>query len=99
MAAPFSVTHAEGVDLVTIIPTADIASGAQRPGARLGTQVWGSDGKQYVYGQANASIAASTATCAVNATSFLVIATTGAYTSPTTAMVAGDLGWFSKASV
>ena len=99
MATPFTVSDLTGADLVTIIPTADLTSLAQRPAARLGTQVWGSDGKLYVYGQANASITASTAVCTVSASTFLVTASGGAYTSPATAMVSGDQGWFSKASV
>ncbi len=99
MAAPFVVSDLSGADLVTIIPTADLTSLAQRPAARLGTQVWGSDGKLYVYGQANASITASTAVCTVSASTFLVTASGGAYTSPATAMVSGDQGWFAKASV
>ena len=99
MATPFTVSDLTGADLVTIIPTADLTSLAQRPAARLGTQVWGSDGKLYVYGQANASITASTAVCTVSATTFLVTASGGAYTSPATAMVSGDQGWWSKASV
>ena len=99
MAAPFTISDLSGADLVTIIPTADLTSGAQRPAARLGTQVWGSDGRQYVYGQANASITASTAVCTVNATTFLVTASGGSYTSPATNMVSGDQGWFAKASV
>ena len=99
MATPFTISDLVGADLVTITPVADITSGAQRAFARLGSQVWGTDGKLYVYGQANASIPASTAVCTVNATTFLVTASGGAYTSPATAMVSGDLGWFSKASV
>jgi hypothetical protein len=35
----------------------------------------------------------------VNATTFLVTASGGAYTSPAFAMVTGDQGWFGKASV
>lgn len=99
MATPFSVTNSSGVDLVSIIPTADLTSLAQRPAARLGTQVWGSDGKLYVYGQANATITASTAVCTVSASTFLVTASGGAYTSPATALASGDQAWFSKASV
>jgi hypothetical protein len=99
MAAPFSVTPVSGIDLVSIIPTADLTSLAQRPAARLGTECWGSDGKLYVYGQANASITASTAVCTVSATTFLVTASGGAYTSPATNLVAGDQCWFAKASV
>ena len=99
MAAPFALLPVAGVDLVSIIPTADLTSLAQRPAARLGQEVFGSDGKLYVYGQANASITASTAVCTVNASTFLVTASGGAYTSPATNMVSGDQGWFSKASV
>lgn len=99
MASPSSVTPVAGVDLVGIIPTADLTSGAQRPAAKLGTQVWGSDGKRYVYGQANASITASTAVCTVSASTFLVTASGGSYTSPATNMVSGDQGWFAAASV
>ena len=99
MAAPFTDTPKLGVKtLVTVLAT-DLASGADKPMARLGSQAWGSDGKQYVYAQANASIAASTAVCTVSPTTFLVTATGGAYTSPATAMVTGDQAWFAKASV
>lgn len=65
----------------------------------LGLQVFGADGKLYVFAKANATIAASTAVCAVNASTFLVAATGGAYTSPAVGMVTGDFGWFGKASV
>jgi len=99
MATPFTISDLSGADLVGIIPTADLTSGAQRPAAKLGTQVWGSDGKLYVYGQANAAITASTAVCTVSPTTFLVTASGGAYTSPATTMASGDQGWFSKASV
>lgn len=99
MAAPFALLPVAGVDLVSIIPTADLTSLAQRPAARLGTEVFGSDGKLYVYCQANASISASTAVCTVSASTFLATASGGSYTSPATNMVTGDMGWFSKASV
>lgn len=99
MAAPFALLPVAGVDLVSIIPTADLTSLAQRPAARLGTEVFGSDGKLYVYVQANASITASTAVCTVNASTFLATASGGSYTSPATNLVAGDQCWMSKASV
>lgn len=99
MAAPFTDTPKLGVDLKSVVLATDLASGAARPGARLGSEVLGSDGKLYVYAQANASIAASTAVCTVSPTTFLVTATGGAYTSPAAAMVAGDQAWFGKASV
>jgi hypothetical protein len=99
MATPFTDTPKLGVDLVGFIPTADLTSGAQRPAAKLGSEVLGSDGKLYVYGQANASISASTAVCTVNATTFLVTASGGAYLSPAFALASGDQAWFGKASV
>lgn len=95
----FSVTPQIGFDLNNTTTAADIASGARSVPANLGEQVFGSDGKLYVLGKANASISASTATCTVSATTFLVTATSGSYTSPATAMVTGDYGWFGKASV
>lgn len=99
MASPFTISPIVGADIVSTTLATDIASGAQRVTARLGSELFASDGKLYVYGQANASIPASTAVCTVNATTFLVTASGGAYTSPSTAMVTGDYGWFGKASV
>jgi hypothetical protein len=65
----------------------------------LGAEVFGSDGKIYVLGQANATITATTTACTVNATTFLVTASGGSYTSPAVALASGDVAWFSKASV
>lgn len=95
----FSVTPQIGFDLTNTVLATDIASGARPVPANLGEQVFGSDGKLYVLGKANASIPASTAVCTVAPSTFLVTASGGAYTSPATAMVTGDYGWFSKASV
>lgn len=99
MATPFTASPLLGADLKTITLAADIAAGNLRPGARLGQQAWGNDGKLYVYAQANAAITASTAVCTVSPTTFLATASGGAYTSPATTMASGDQGWFSKASV
>ena len=49
--------------------------------------------------KAGAAVTASTATCSINASTFVATASGGAYTSPATAMVSGDYGWFAKASV
>jgi hypothetical protein len=98
MATPFSRTAIIGADLTGVTTAAQLASG-QTGDAALGTQVFGSDGKLHVYAQANATIAASTAVCTVNATTFLATATGGSYLSPATAMATGDRGWFEKASV
>ena len=98
MAAPFTDTPKIGADLNGITLAADLAAGKVAD-ARIGSEVLASNGKLYVYGQANASISASTAVCTVNASTFLVTASGGSYTSPATAMASGDRGWFSKASV
>jgi len=98
MATPFSRTPSIGADLKGITLAADIAAG-KVVDAAIGSQVFGSDGKLYVYAQANAAITASTAVCTVNATTFLATASGGAYTSPATTMASGDRAWFSKASV
>lgn len=96
----FSVTPQIGFDLNNTTLATDIASGARGVPANLGEQVFGSDGKLYVLAKANGAIPASTAAaCTVAPSTFLAIATGGTYTSPATAMVTGDYGWFSKASV
>lgn len=100
MAAPFTVVPVMGVDLNTITTAADIAANTGAEDApQLGTQVFGSDGRRYVYAQANATINANTAVCTVNATTFLATASGGAYRSPAVNMATGDRGWFSAASV
>ena len=94
----YSVTPLVGIDLVNTTTAVQIAAGAP-VNQLLGVQVWGSDGKRYVFAKANASITASTAVCTVNASTFLATASGGSYTSPATDMVSGDYGWFSAASV
>ena len=69
------------------------------PGFTLGTQVFGSDGKLYVYAVAGAEIAADTAVCDVDPDTFEVAATGGAYTSPNVVVPAANYAWFGKASV
>jgi hypothetical protein len=98
MAAPFSDTAKPGADLNGITLAADLANG-KVPDARLGTQVFASNGKIYVYCQASAAITASTAVCTVPPTTFLATATGGAYLSPAVTMATGDRGWFSRAGV
>ena len=95
----YCVTPAIGADLTNTILATDLTSGARTVPFNLGEQVWGSDGKQYVFAKANGSISASTAVCTVNASTFLATNSGGSYTSPATAMVAGDYGWFFKSSV
>ena len=98
MAAPFTDTPKIGADLNGITLAADLAAGKVAD-ARLGSQVWGSNGRRYVYAQAGGAIPASTTACSVNTTTFAATSSGGSYTSPATAMATGDRGWFSVASV
>ena len=68
-------------------------------GFHLGTQVFGSDGKLYVYAKAAATISANTATCSVDPATFEATATLGAYKSPNVSVPSGSYAWFGKASV
>jgi hypothetical protein len=65
----------------------------------LGAETFASDGLRYVWAKAGETIAASTATCSINTTTFVATGSAGTYTGPTVAMGSGDYGWFSKASV
>ena len=65
----------------------------------LGAETFGSDGKRYVFAKAGAAITASTATCSINASTFVATGSAGSYTSPATALVSGDYAWFSATSV
>lgn len=95
----YCVTPNIGADLTNTILATDIASGARTVPFNLGEVVNGSDGKLYVFAKANASISATTTVCSVSASTFLATASAGSYTSPATAMVTGDYGWFFKAQV
>lgn len=96
----YSVTPLSGIDLDSIVNYNENSAGVDIPTVGpLGLQVFGSDGKLYVCAQANASIPASTAVCAINATTFLVAPSGGSYTSPPVNLVSGDFAFFGKASV
>ena len=97
----FSTTPLAGINLTVTVPadfTTDAGTVLPNVGP-LGLAVHGSDGKRYVLAQANASIPASTAVCTVNASTFLVTASGGAYTSPAVAVASGEYAWFSATSV
>ncbi len=91
----FTDTPKIGVALNTTLKAADLVNGgANGKTHRLGSKIWGSDGKRYVYAQANGTIGANTAVASVNQTTFLATATGGTYASPGVAMAVGDQGWF-----
>lgn len=100
MASPFTVTPMLGVDLNSKVLAADVgpSSGAE-DAPQLGTQVLASDGRRYVYAQADGTISASDTDCAVNTTTFIASASGGSYRSPAVALAVGDRAFFSIASV
>lgn len=96
----YSITPTSGINLDDKVATNPNSAGTGVPAnGPLGSQVFGSDGKRYVLAVAGATIAASTAVCTVNATTFVATATGGSYLSPAVALASGDYAWFAAASV
>jgi hypothetical protein len=96
----YSITPTAGIDLEAVVNTNPNSAGTGVPvNGPLGSQVFGSDGLRYVLAQAGAAITASTATCSINASTFVVTASGGTYLSPAVEVASGDYAWFSKASV
>jgi hypothetical protein len=96
----YSITPTSGINLDDVVNTNPNSAGTGVPvNGPLGSQVFGSDGKRYVLGLAGAAITASTATCSINASTFVVTASGGAYTSPAVAVASGNYAWFAAASV
>ena len=96
----YTITPLSGIDLVDTQTVAEQAlNGGIVTFGPLGAEVFASDGKRYVFAKAGATIAASTAVCDINTTTFVVAATGGSYLSPTVALASGNYAWFSKASV
>jgi hypothetical protein len=96
----YTVLPIAGVDLENVANTNTNSAGTAIPTfGPLGAETFGSDGFRYVFAQAGAAIAASSATCIINASTFQVtLGATGTYLSGAS-MASGDYGWFSKASV
>ena len=96
----YSITPLSGVNLVSTTTTNPNSAGTAIPTfGPLGAEVFGSDGKRYVFAQAGAAITASTATCSINASTFVATGSAGSYTSPAVALASGDYAWFSATSV
>ena len=96
----YSIAPLSGIALNTTTTTNTNSAGTAIPTfGPLGAEVFGSDGKRYVFAKAGASITASTAVCTVNASTFVATASGGSYTSPAVDLVSGDYAWFSAASV
>ena len=96
----YSLLPIAGIDLVNLgqvnLNSAGAPVSTEGP---LGLEVFGSDGKRYVFAQAGAAITASTATCSINASTFVATGSAGTYLAPTTTMASGDYGWFAATSV
>jgi hypothetical protein len=96
----YSITPTAGINLDDVVQTNPNSAGTDIPvNGPLGSQVFADDGKRYVLGVAGAAIAASTATCSINASTFVVTASGGSYAAPAVAVASGDYAWFAVASV
>jgi hypothetical protein len=97
----YTITPLSGIDFTDTTTVAEIAlTGGTAPQfGPTGAEVFGSDGRRYVWAKAGATITATTGVCSINSTTFVVAATGGSYLSPAVAMGSGDYGWFSAASV
>ena len=96
----YTITPLSGVNLVSTTTTNTNSAGTAIPTfGPLGAEVFGSDGKRYVFAQAGAAITASTATCSINASTFVATGSAGSYTSPAVALASGDYAWFAATSV
>jgi hypothetical protein len=96
----YSTLPIAGVDLTSVQTSNLNSAGTAVPTfGPLGAETFGSDGKRYVFAKAGAAITASTATCSINASTFVVTASGGAYTSPAVAVASGEYAWFSATSV
>jgi hypothetical protein len=97
----FTITPLSGIDLNDTQTVAEMAlnGGTSPTFGPLGAEVFASDGKRYVWAKAGSTIAASTATCSINTTTFVATGGAGLYAGPTVAMASGDYGWFGAASV
>jgi len=96
----FTITPLAGIDLNDTQTVAEqTANAGLVTFGPLGAEVFASDGKRYVWAKAGSTIAASTATCSINTTTFVATGGAGLYAGPTVAMASGDYGWFGAASV
>ena len=96
----YSITPTAGIDLVSKVNTNTNSAGTAIPvNGPLGSEVFGSDGKRYVLAKAGEAVTASTATCSINASTFVATASGGAYTAPAVTLASGDYAWFAATSV
>jgi hypothetical protein len=90
----FTTLPIAGVDLTKVYPAGEVPTFGP-----LAVETFANDGLRYVFAKAGEAIAASTATCSINASTFVATGSAGTYIAPATALVSGDYAWFGKASV
>lgn len=96
----YNITPLSGVYLDGTTTTNKNSAGVEIPTfGPVGAQVFGSDGKRYVFAKAGGAITASTATCSINASTFVATGSGGSYTSPAVTLASGDYAWFAATSV
>ena len=96
----YSVTPISGVNLSSATQTQLSSDGTAIPSmGPLGNEVFGSDGKRYVFAKAGNAFTASETSCSINTTTFVATSTGGSYIAPPTALASGEYGWFGVASV
>ena len=97
----YSVTPISGVNLSSATQTQLASDGSTTIPAfgPLGNEVFGSDGKRYVFAKAGNTFTASETSVTVNPTTFVATSTGGSYIAPPTALASGEYGWFGIASV
>ena len=99
--AVYSVTPISGVNLTSDTQTQLASDGSTLIPSMgpLGNEVFGSDGKRYVFAKAGNTFTASETSVTVNPTTFVATSTGGSYIAPPVALVSGAYGWFGVASV
>ena len=96
----YSIAPLSGINLVGTTTTNTNSAGTAIPTfGPLGAEVFGSDGKRYVFAKAGNAFTAGETSCSINTTTFVATSTGGAYIAPATALASGEYGWFGKASV
>ena len=97
----YSITPISGVNLTSDTQTQLATDGTTLIPSfgPLGSEVFGSDGKRYVFAKAGNTFTSSETSVTVNPTTFVATSTGGSYIAPPVALTSGQYGWFGVASV
>ena len=99
--AVYSVTPISGVNLTSDTQTQLASDGVTLIPAMgpLGNEVFGSDGKRYVFAKAGNTFTSGETSVSISPTTFVATSTGGSYIAPPVALTSGLYGWFGIASV